>query len=74
MPYITTIERIGREEGMLQNARESVIEALAARFTTVPSDLIEHLNLVGELSLLKQLLRQAVTATSIEEFQQLLAR
>lgn len=40
MPYITSVERIGIQKGMLQNAREAVLDALEARFATVPSAVV----------------------------------
>jgi hypothetical protein len=68
MPYITTVER----RAMLKIQRESVIDVLTTRFEEVPSDLIETINNLSEVSQLKQLLKQAITISSIEEFQQLL--
>ena len=40
MPYITSVERIGIQKGMLQNAREAVLDVLEARFATVPSAVV----------------------------------
>ncbi len=40
MPYVTSVERLakqeGRTEGQLQGLRESVLDALEARFADVP--------------------------------------
>ncbi len=52
MPYITTAERIGREEGrqegrqegMLSEAREMVLEALDIKFSTIPVDMQSIIN------------------------------
>ena len=68
MPYITTFER----RAMLKNLRENVIEILDVRFEVVPASVIETVNQIGDLDGLKQLLRRAVTISSLEEFQQLL--
>ncbi|MGK7878176.1 MAG: transposase, partial [Xenococcaceae cyanobacterium] len=85
MPYITSIERLGIQRGIqqgmeqgiqrgsLQTARESVIEVLETRFEEVPSKLRDRLNSINDLALLKQLLKQAITIPSPEEFKQLIA-
>ncbi|MBZ8181436.1 hypothetical protein [Oscillatoria salina] len=70
MPYITGFER----DGMVQNARESVIEVLQIRFEVVPENAIAILNTIENLPQLKQLHRQAVTVESLQEFEQILAQ
>jgi hypothetical protein len=44
MQYVTSIERLakaeGIEQGILQNARDSVIEVLETRFGEVPSSIV----------------------------------
>jgi hypothetical protein len=80
MPYVTSIERSalargreeGREEGVLQNAREDVIEVLQVRFETVPESLVEAVNQISDATVLKQLLRQAITIATRDDFQSLL--
>jgi hypothetical protein len=42
------------------------------RFGEVPPTLIERINAIEDVSVLKQLHRQAIAIPSIEEFQQLL--
>jgi hypothetical protein len=77
MPYITSVERMGIEkgkpqgklEGILQNRRETVIDALEIRFDNVPSDLVDAINQIENPSLLKTLHRQAITLDSLSEFQ-----
>ena len=69
MPYITSVERMGIEKGMLQKGRETVIDALEIRFENVPSDLVDAINQIEDPSLLKNLHRQAITIGSISEFQ-----
>jgi hypothetical protein len=68
MPYITGFER----DGMVKNARESVIEVLETRFELVSLELCDRLNQIEDLSLLKQLHKQSITIGSVEELQQLL--
>lgn len=65
MPYITSVERMGMEKGM----RESVIDALEIRFENVPSELVDEISQIQDTSLLKNLLRQAITLDSISDFQ-----
>ena len=70
MPYITGFEI----DGMVKNARESVIEVLETRFRVVPSRLSDCLNSLDNLTLLKQLLKQSITVTSVDRFEQILAQ
>lgn len=74
MPYVTSIERLAHQEGMLQSSRENVVEVLQVRFEKIPSELIEAINQIEEVSVLKTLLRQATTISSLEEFQRLVAQ
>ncbi len=69
MPVLSHMEL----RGILQNARESVLEVLEVRFAAVPPELIEAINQIKDASVLKQLLRQAITIGSIAQFQQLLS-
>lgn len=72
MPYITSFERLAKEEGAAIARREAIVETLKLRFTTVPVVLVESLNRVDDVMVLRELNRQAVTATSLEQFQQAL--
>ena len=73
MPYVTSFERLARQEGLdegiLQKGREDVIDVLTIRFSDVPPSLVEAINQIEDPSLLKTLLRQAITTSSIIEFQ-----
>ncbi|MEL6166273.1 MAG: transposase [Cyanobacteria bacterium J06628_3] len=75
MRYVTSIERLakqeGIEEGKVENARESVIEVLEARFGKIPSDALESINCINDISVLKSLLRDATTISSMEAFVEL---
>jgi hypothetical protein len=62
----------GIQQGILQTAREAVLEVLEARFELVPPEVVEAINRIEDASILKRLLRQAIAIPSIEEFQQLL--
>lgn len=64
----------GRQEGSLESRREAVIDILTTRFQTVPATLVEVINNLADVAVLKTLLVQAVTIASIEEFNQAIAQ
>ena len=77
MPYITSAERIGiekgrlegRDEGKLLNAREMVLEALDAKFSsTTPADIKQQIQALNNRILLKKLLRSTFQSKDIEDF------
>ncbi|HEY9653723.1 MAG TPA: hypothetical protein V6C95_23880 [Coleofasciculaceae cyanobacterium] len=78
MPLLSRIElkakqegiQEGIQEGMLETLRENTIAILDVRFSEVTPEVIELINTIENVSLLKQLLRQAIAIPSIEEFQQ----
>ncbi|WP_242044508.1 hypothetical protein [Anabaena azotica] len=72
MRYVTSIERFAKEEGIVETARESVIEVLDTRFGEVPTSIVEAINKIDQPSLLKTLLKRAIAIPSTTEFQQLL--
>ncbi|MGI0488874.1 hypothetical protein ACN4EK_25970 [Pantanalinema rosaneae CENA516] len=72
MPYITSVERLAREEEAIITLQEVILDTLALRFTTVPTALVESLNQVDDVNFLKSLHRQSVTAASLEQFHQAL--
>lgn len=79
MPFLSRIELDAKQEGIeeerqqtRQILRETVIEVLEMRFVEVPPELSEVLNGIEDVSVLKQLLKQAIAIPSIEEFQQVL--
>ncbi|WP_017306546.1 hypothetical protein [Spirulina subsalsa] len=81
MPYITSIERFAREEGLqqgieqglqqgvLQKGREAILEVLEVRFSSVSETLVELLNQVQEKAILSSLLRQSITVESLDTFE-----
>ncbi|HEY3283176.1 MAG TPA: hypothetical protein VGN26_12975 [Armatimonadota bacterium] len=84
MPFVTSFERLSREEGIRQGvqqglqqgmaqgtlsaAREAVLEAVSARFGPVAADVSHRIHRVDDPDTLRALLRQAVTAPSLEAF------
>jgi hypothetical protein len=69
--YITSVERIARQEGIVQNRREVIIEVLEVRFSELPSALVEKINQIEDPDLLKTLHREAITIDSLAAFQSL---
>ena len=68
MPHITLFQELGRQEGSLAQARESVIEALEIRFGEVSAELRERITALDNLRTLKAQLRRAITVPSLEQF------
>ena len=58
----------GRNEGQLQGLRESVIDALEARFADVLYQLRETVGHVDNADELKRVHRLAITVTSLDKF------
>ncbi len=73
MQYVTSIERLAREEGITEKGREDVIDVLQIRFGELPNELVDKVNQIEDLTQLKMLLNRAVTANSLSEFQQAIA-
>jgi hypothetical protein len=71
MPYVTSIERLGRQEGLKEGlqlaAREDVAEILRTRFATVPPAIVEALGKIDDLGTLRNLLRRAITIERPED-------
>ncbi len=65
MPYIVSFVR----DGMAIMGRESVVEALKTRFEVVPPQVSDRLEAIDDIKVLKQLLKQAITIASVQEFQ-----
>ncbi len=74
MPYVTSIERLGRQEGRQEGevsmARRSLIEVLKARFTAVSPTIVEAIDQIDNPGTLMDLLRRAVTVQRLEDFAQ----
>ncbi|MFT5145043.1 MAG: hypothetical protein ACI80V_003267 [Rhodothermales bacterium] len=78
MTYVTSIERVGMrkgleqglEQGRLAMARESVLEALEVRFGKVPGAMKKRVESVSDPADCRLLLQAAITAASVELFEQ----
>lgn len=69
MRYVTSIERMAKEEAVIETLRENVIENLATRFEQVPTQVVEAVNKIEDVAVLKGLLRRAILVSSIAEFE-----
>jgi len=84
MPYITSAERIGIEKGrsegldigmdkgMLLSAREMLLEALDARFSSATPDIKQQIQALNNKILLKKLHRSAIQSKDIADFRKTL--
>ena len=72
MRYVTSIERLAKEEGIIQTLQESAIDNLTTRFEQVPTQVVEAVNKIDDVAVLKSLLRRAILVGSIAEFEEVL--
>ena len=80
MPYVTSFERLareegrdlgrkeGRDEGSIEAARNAICQVLESRFGPVPEDLDSRIHSVAEPAALEELIRRAAVAESLEAF------
>ncbi len=62
----------GLQQGAARTAREDVLEALHLRFKRRPRAVTQRIRQLEDPSALKELLRTAITAASLEEFEKAL--
>ena len=74
VPYITSIEEFAKKEGMLENAQESVIDAIETRFDEVPEDMAKQIREMKDLNILKNLLKKAIKSETLDEFRTVLKK
>lgn len=72
MRYVTSIERLAKEEGIVETNRGHVIQILQTRFGEVPSFIVDILNGINDPSVLQTLFTRSITIGSLAEFQQVL--
>ncbi len=65
MPYITSIECLGREEGL----RSSIFNVLSARFGVLPESLRKRLKMTKSTDVLNRLTTRAALVESLREFE-----
>jgi hypothetical protein len=80
MPFMTTPERIGRQQGLeeglqqgsLTTARETVLEILHEKFGEVPDSISSAIHQIEDREVLRLLSRRVIRCSSFEEFKQTL--
>ena len=70
MPYATSIERLGREEGRIQTLREVILETLEARFGAMPTPMREAINAEQDMVRLKRFQRLSLTNPNLKALQE----
>lgn len=74
MPYITSIERLGIEEGMekgmIKNAQQMLIEVLQERFGVIDSQIQQKIVDITSHDILSGLFRKSLKVSALEEFQE----
>jgi len=70
----TVAGRQVHEMGLIEDAREMLIEALDVRFGIVPTEIIEQIRAISKRDWLKSLLRQAILCSTIDSFKEILSK
>ena len=72
MPFVTTLERLarqeGREEGREEGLREAIRDVVQARFGQIPEEVEAQLEQCHQAATLRQWLQQALAATDQAAF------
>lgn len=58
----------GLQQGMLEDAREMVLDALSFKFGVIPVELVQKMKRIEEREIFKQLLRVAMSSETLDEF------
>ena len=74
MGLISVLKEEGRQEGIVKNAQEDVIDIIETRFGVVPGSVAEIIKGIDDPSLLKIVLKQVVIVGSLEEVKQVLEK
>lgn len=72
MRYVTSIERLAIQEGIVQTSRRHIIQVLETRFGEIPSSMVEVINGINDSSVLQTIFTRAIAIGSMAEFQQVL--
>ncbi len=62
-------QKQGQKQGALETARKSIITAVDARWGVAPKAVQDTINGMEDIAQLDALLREAITAGSVEEFE-----
>ena len=64
----------GLEKGQLEDARDSILDILEARFNTAPQEIVKILKAINDISVLKQLRKKAAVTEGLEEFKKMVRK
>jgi hypothetical protein len=67
MPYVTSIERLAREEGLTEGFQNAIVKLLEARFKKLTAKQTREVRSVHEVDRLETLLRAASDAVTLDE-------
>jgi len=71
MPYVTSVERIakneGRSEAAIETRQQTLIRQLRRRFDDLPSEVTQAINATTTTQQLDEWLDQVLTASSLDE-------
>ena len=70
MKYVTSFERMAKQEGRQEGIWESIIELLTIRFGPDLDETAVQLKQINDVDTLRALRKQAITANSLQEFMQ----
>jgi predicted transposase YdaD len=68
MTLAQQLRQEGREDGRIEERRQSVLEALDLRFGPIPDGLRDSLNAIADPEKLRTLLRAAIVSDSLDSF------
>jgi len=68
------IKEEGLQQGIQQGLQQGILDNLEARFEVVPKSILNELQEIKEVHVLKALHRKSISVATIEEFRQLLER
>jgi hypothetical protein len=72
MRYVTSIEELAIEQGIVQTSRNYIIRFLQTRFGELPSSIVDLINGIKDAAVLQTIFTRAIAINSIAEFQQVL--
>jgi predicted transposase YdaD len=64
----------GIQKGVIEDAREMVLEVLDERFGIIPGDMIQQVRVISLREHLKELHRQAIRCSDLESFKEMLSK
>jgi hypothetical protein len=73
MPYITSVERIGREEGLREGLLEGIELALTLKFGPAGQELLPEIRELTDLTVIRAVQAAAIAARTVDEVRKIYA-